>query len=84
MENGLQPTDRSLLRTHIWRPPKDGIPSIDNPKFISVAEADQWLADPEPVQIVDINSDARAYPLQILMWHEIVNDIVGDQPVAVT
>ncbi|HZA25533.1 MAG TPA: DUF3179 domain-containing protein, partial [Dehalococcoidia bacterium] len=65
-------------------PPKDGIPSIDNPKFISVIEADQWLADPEPVQMVDINGDARAYPLQILMWHEIVNDIVADQPVAVT
>jgi hypothetical protein len=65
-------------------PPKDGIPSIDNPKFISVAEADQWLADPEPVQMVDIDDGARAYPLQILMWHEIVNDIVGDQPVAVT
>jgi hypothetical protein len=65
-------------------PPKDGIPSIDNPKFISVAEADQWLADPEPVQMVDINGDARAYPLQILMWHEIVNDIVSDQSVAVT
>jgi hypothetical protein len=65
-------------------PPKDGIPSIDNPKFISVVEADQWLADPEPVQMVDIDDGARVYPLQILMWHEIVNDIVGDQPVAVT
>ena len=65
-------------------PPKDGIPSIDNPKFISVIEADQWLADPEPVQMVNINGDARAYPLQILMWHEIVNDIVADRPVTVT
>ena len=65
-------------------PPKDGIPSIDDPKFISVVEADQWLADTEPVQMVDIDGDARAYPLQILIWHEIVNDVIGDRPIAVT
>jgi hypothetical protein len=65
-------------------PPKDGIPSIDNPKFVSVVEADQWLADTEPVQMVDINGDARAFPLQILIWHEIVNDVIGDRPIAVT
>lgn len=65
-------------------PPKDGIPAIDSPKFISTNEAGGWLADSEPVQVVDINGDARAYPLQILIWHEIVNDVVGGKPVAIT
>ena len=65
-------------------PGKDGIPAIDNPTFVSVGEADEWLADVEPVQIVAIGGEAKAYPLQILMWHEIVNDEVGDKPVSIT
>lgn len=65
-------------------PPRDGIPSIDNPQFISPDQAEAWLADNEPVIALEINGDARAYPLQILTWHEIVNDTVGDVPVAVT
>jgi Protein of unknown function (DUF3179) len=65
-------------------PPQDGIPSIDNPKFVSTAEADQFLEDADQVVGLNINGDIRAYPLQILVWHEIVNDIVGDTPVAVT
>lgn len=65
-------------------PPRDGIPSIDDPKFIDSAESDAWLADNEPVVALEINGDARAYPIQILTWHEIVNDTVGDLPVVVT
>lgn len=65
-------------------PPKDGIPSIDEPTFISISEADEWLEPMEPVVFVEIGDDARAYPIQILMWHEIVNDTVGDLPVMVT
>lgn len=65
-------------------PPQDGIPSIDNPKFQSVDEADKILEDSELVVGLDINGDIRAYPLQILVWHEIVNDVVGGKPVAVT
>ncbi|PDV99371.1 DUF3179 domain-containing protein [Candidatus Chloroploca asiatica] len=65
-------------------PPKDGIPAIDTPQFVSVAEADAWLAPQEPVVLVALGEDVRAYPLQVLMWHEIVNDTVGEQPVAVT
>jgi len=65
-------------------PPKDGIPAIDNPKFISIEEADTWLEDHEPVVLVKIKGDARAYPLQILIWHEIVNDRIGDTPAVVT
>ena len=65
-------------------PPPDGIPSIDKPKFISIQEADKYLEDSELVLGLNINGDIRAYPLQILVWHEIVNDKVGDIPVAVT
>jgi hypothetical protein len=65
-------------------PPKDGIPAIDDPRFISVAEADQFLEDLEPVIFFQIGDDARAYPLQILTWHEIVNDVVDGKPVTVT
>ncbi len=65
-------------------PPQDGIPSIDTPKFISATEADKLLQDGELVVGLNINGDIRAYPLQILVWHEIINDIVGGTPVAVT
>ncbi len=65
-------------------PPRDGIPSIDDPQFVSPEEASGWLADNEPVIALEIDGDARAYPLQILTWHEIVNDVVGDVPVTVT
>ncbi|MGQ9815947.1 MAG: DUF3179 domain-containing (seleno)protein, partial [Candidatus Roseilinea sp.] len=64
--------------------PKDGIPAIDAPKFVSVAEADTWLKPLEPVIRVEINGEARAYPLQILTWHEIVNDTLGGVPVVVS
>jgi hypothetical protein len=65
-------------------PPPDGIPSIDNPRFISVQEASKFLKDSELVLGLKINGDVRAYPLQILVWHEIVNDKVGGVPVAIT
>ena len=65
-------------------PPRDGIPPIDNPKFISIENASAWLNDQEPVLAFEVNEDARAYPLQILTWHEIVNDVVGGVPVAAT
>ncbi len=59
--------------------PRDCIPSIDDPRFVSVDDAD-FLNPREPV----IAFGERAYPLQILLWHEIVNDVVGDMPVAIT
>ena len=64
-------------------PPPDGIPSIDRPKFLAPAEAD-WLQDREPVIALELGGEARAYPLQILGWHEIVNDEVAGVPVLVT
>ncbi len=65
-------------------PPKDGIPAIDAPKFISVSSVDTWLKPNEPVIYFQVGDDARAYPIQILIWHEIVNDTVGGVPVAMT
>ncbi len=65
-------------------PPKDGIPSIDHPEFSDIQSADAWLKPVEPVIQVVINQEAKAYPLQILIWHEIVNDSVGGVPVIVT
>ncbi|MCA1674013.1 MAG: DUF3179 domain-containing protein [Actinobacteria bacterium] len=64
-------------------PPPDGIPPIDDPTFVTISKAD-WLAAHEPVIAVEIDGDARAYPLQIMTWHEIVNDTVGGVPVTVT
>ena len=65
-------------------PPKDGIPSIDDPQFVAASAAADWLADREPVVLVRLDGEARIYPLQILTWHEIVNDEIGGRPVAVT
>lgn len=65
-------------------PPKDGIPAIDRPRFTESEAATHWLDPREPVIVLERKGDARAYPLQILMFHEIVNDTVGGLPVAVT
>ena len=65
-------------------PPRDGIPSIDHPKFISPETANEWLSDQEPVISFQLNGDVKAYPLKILTQHEIVNDEVGGVPIVVT
>jgi hypothetical protein len=65
-------------------PPPDGIPAIDHPAFVKPSDAAGWLVPREPVLALEVKGDARAYPLQILMWHEIVNDVVGGVPVTVT
>ncbi len=65
-------------------PGKDGIPSIDEPLFITPEEATLDVGDHEPVVAVDINGEAKAYPINILVWHEIVNDTIGGVPVTVT
>ena len=78
-------------------PPPNGIPAIGHegdwlnwtsptpqPKFISQKEASLWLGEQEPVISIKLNGEAKAYPLQILTYHEIVNDSIGDIPVAIT
>ncbi len=64
-------------------PPPDGIPPIDVPRFVR-PDAVEGLEDQEPVIALQLGDDARAYPLEILTWHEIVNDTVAGIPVAVT
>ncbi len=64
-------------------PPKDGIPSIDNPVFANV-EGSHFMSDSDTVIGLEINGEAKAYPIFILVWHEIINDNVGGIPVAVT
>ena len=76
-------TSIDLAEIRSGGPPKDGIPSIDHPKFVPISESTN-LSPTEPVIGLAIEGDARAYPLRILTWHEIVNDVVGGLPVAVT
>jgi hypothetical protein len=65
-------------------PPPDGIPAIDAPMFEDVTAASEWLQPQDPVLVVDFDGDARAYPLAILTYHEIVNDEVAGEPLVVT
>ncbi|PIP68477.1 MAG: hypothetical protein COW92_01030 [Candidatus Omnitrophica bacterium CG22_combo_CG10-13_8_21_14_all_43_16] len=64
-------------------PEKDGIPFIDEPVFVSAKKAD-FLKDDDNVIGVSIGKEARAYPLKILNWHEVVNDVIAGMPIAVT
>ena len=64
-------------------PPPDGIPAIDHPRFLRTTQV-SFLSPSEPVLALQIGADARAYPVQILIWHEIVNDTVDGVPAAVT
>ena len=83
--NGFLVEETSIPIPHIVRaaPAKDSIASLDNPLFVPAAEVD-WLADDDEVISVTIGYETRAYPLRILVWHEIVNDRFGDTPLAVT
>jgi len=65
-------------------PPKDGIPALKDMRFITVSAADEWLKPVEPVILVEVGEDAKAYPIQILIWHEIANNTVGGEPLVVT
>jgi hypothetical protein len=64
-------------------PPPDGIPAIDEPRFVATDDVG-FLDDEEPVVAVELDGEARAYPLQIMTWHEIVNDTIAGVPVTVT
>ncbi len=63
--------------------PPDAIPALDDPDFVTIDEAD-WLPGVEPVVALVLNSDARAYPLRLMTWHELVNGTVGGIPVTVS
>lgn len=88
------PTDQpaSVLQTleAYWEnslsggPPKDGIPSIDDPRFENSDQADRWLEDGSRIIGLYHNGQARAYPQSLLVWHEIVNDTIGGDAIAIT
>ncbi|MES9970566.1 MAG: DUF3179 domain-containing protein [Candidatus Thiodiazotropha sp.] len=84
-KGGFNVTDSLLPADKILPggPPKDGIPSIDNPKFIPADKAD-FLASEDRVLGLAYNGQIKAYPIAIMNWHEIVNDRIGDQPIAIT
>ncbi|MXZ41965.1 MAG: DUF3179 domain-containing protein [Caldilineaceae bacterium SB0666_bin_21] len=79
-------TKRTIDLTEIISggPPKDGIPSLDAPRFEPIATAADWLTDTDPVIVYEHGGQARAYPLAVLIWHEIVNDEIAGRPVTVT
>jgi hypothetical protein len=83
--NGFVVEETSIPITHIVRaaPAKDSIASLDEPKFLNALAVD-WLEDEDEVISVTIGFETRAYPLRILVWHEVVNDQFGDQPLVVT
>ncbi len=64
-------------------PPKDGIPAILEPNFVQPAEAG-FLDESDDVIGVRIGNQARAYPIKILNWHEVVNDTINGVPIVVT
>lgn len=84
-KNGFDLSNSSIPRSEIFHggPPKDGIPAIDAPKFISSAQA-TFLAPKDRVLGIVVNGEPRAYPIRILNWHEIVNDAVGNFHFVVT
>lgn len=83
-DTDLSKTTIALSELRSGGPSKDGIPSIDHPKFVSIDAARDWVDPKEPIIRVEQNGEVRGYPLQILTFHEIVNDVVGGTPVAVT
>ncbi|MBE8158729.1 MAG: DUF3179 domain-containing protein, partial [Betaproteobacteria bacterium] len=84
-KNGFDLSAAAIPAAEIFQggPPKNGIPAIDAPVFAAAADAG-FIQNEELVLGVFINEDARAYPIKILNWHEIVNDEIGGAPVAIT
>ena len=83
--NGFDVSNSIIPRSEILSggPPKDGIPAILHPKFTTVDQAG-WLNDNDLVAGISIKGEKRAYPVRILVWHELVNDKVNDTPVLIT
>ncbi len=65
-------------------PPKDGIPPVDRPKYVPVQDADNFLGEKDVVFVVENIDTEKIYPQKILVWHEIVNDVIGGERVSIT
>lgn len=83
-EDPVVSSDFELAELISGGPPPDGIRPIDAPCFDTVAGAEEWLEPNSPVMVVEVDDDTRLYPLAILTAHEIVNDVIGGEPVVVT
>lgn len=81
----FQVSDLRIPADHIVTggPPRDGIQSVDAPKFVAPQEA-TWVAANTPVLGVAVGGEARAYPVHLIERHQIVNDMIGGEPIAVT
>ncbi|WP_323674780.1 DUF3179 domain-containing protein [Halorubellus sp. PRR65] len=80
------PDSAKRLREHVvgGGPGKDGIPSVDDPRFEPVGDVGDRINPEMPVFGVDVDGEAKAYPQYVLVWHEVANDVVGGRPLAVT
>ncbi len=83
--NGFDVSDATVPVDKIKKggPPRDGIPSIDDPRFQKADDAD-WLNDDDRVLGIKRNGEVKAYPIRIMDWHEVANDTFGDEHIAVT
>jgi hypothetical protein len=84
-KNGFDLSDSLVAadEIHLGGPPRDGIPALDRPRFVAAEEGGFLEAD-DRVLGLQLNGHARAYPIAILNWHEVVNDVLGGEPVAIT
>lgn len=85
-KNGFDLSNASIPVGEIKQggPPRDGIPSIDDPSFNTATQADSWLNDQDRILAIEHNGEAKAYPIRILVFHEIVNDKIGGKPILVS
>lgn len=89
-EQGIKVTPRGVKylvdpeKLQAGGPPKDGIPSIDEPRFETVEEADTHIEDNELVLALIYKKAKRVYPLQIMVWHELVNDVIAGDPILIS
>lgn len=83
--NGFEVDDTAVPVEHLVRaaPAKDSIKSIDAPEFWSIDECD-FLSDEDELFSITVDGKTRTYPLRVLVWHEVVNDMIGDQAVVMT
>ena len=84
--NGFDVSNASIPVDEILAggPPRDGIPALTDPRFEPVRQAASWMRAGDRLLALEMGGVAKAYPLRILNWHEVVNDRVGDRPVLVT
>ena len=86
MENGFDLSGAVIPAEEILSggPPRDGIPALTDPRFESVRQASRWMRDDDRLLALEVAGEAKAYPLRILVWHEVANDQIGGRPVLVT